>query len=133
MQVIFGASLLGIVITFPAAIATGQWIDPTLAFGKAEIALIVAAVLHALVYAVYVWLVGHAGSVFAAQTSYVVTGCGVLWSMWLLNETYSIWVWLALAVMMLGMFLVQPRAVRVLVPGRAMGEHVAGNEGTGPR
>lgn len=133
MQVIVGASLIGLVITLPLAIGTGQWIDPTESFGLPEMALIAAAGLHALVYAVYVWLVGHAGSVFAAQTSYVVTGCGVLWSMWLLNERYSLWVWAALGVMLLGMFLVQPRAARVLVPARAMGENKTGKKGTGPK
>ena len=53
----------------------------------------------------------------------MVTAAGVLWSMTLLGESYSIWVWLALGVMMLGMFLVQPRAARVLVPGRVMDEN----------
>ncbi len=120
MQVIFGASLIGILLTFPLALTSGQWINPLKTFGIPEIALIAAAALHALVYACYVWMVGRAGSVFAAQTSYVVTAMGVLWSLAILNETYSVWVWLALAVMLLGMFLVQPRAARVLVPGRVI-------------
>jgi len=120
MQVIFSASLIGMAITLPVAVGTGQWINPLDGVGLPELALVVGAIVHGLVYACYVWLVGRAGSVFAAQTSYVVTATGVLWSMGLLSESYSAWVWLALGVMMLGMFLVQPRAVRVLVPGRAM-------------
>nr|WP_241188242.1 DMT family transporter [Pseudohalocynthiibacter aestuariivivens] len=126
MQVIFGASLLGMVISAPIAVASGQWIDPMDGFGIPEAALVLGAVIHAAVYACHVWLVGRAGSVFTAQTSYVVTGCGVIWSMFLLNESYSIWVWLALGVMMLGMFLVQPRSARVLVPGRVIEEADAG-------
>ncbi|WP_317055193.1 MULTISPECIES: DMT family transporter [Roseovarius] len=122
MQVIFGASLIGMALTFPMALVSGQWINPLITFGKPEIALIAAAALHALVYACYVWMVGRAGSVFAAQTSYVVTAMGVLWSMAILSESYSVWVWLALGVMLLGMFLVQPRAARVLVPGRVIEE-----------
>ena len=120
MQVIFGASLVGMAISFPLAVGSGQWINPLITFGKPEIALVAGAALHALVYAGYVWMVGQAGSVFAAQTSYVVTAMGVLWSMAILNETYSVWVWLALGVMLLGMFLVRPRAARVLVPGRVI-------------
>ena len=119
-QVIFGASLLGMAISAPIALATGQWINPMQGLGIAEAALVAGAVIHAVVYACYVWLVGRAGSVFTAQTSYVVTGCGVLWSMALLNESYSFWVWMALVVMLLGMFLVQPRAARVLVPARVV-------------
>ncbi|MFN3209101.1 MAG: DMT family transporter [Roseovarius sp.] len=123
MQVIIGASVIGSVVALPIALGTGQWINPLASFGVPELALIAAAALHALVYASYVWMVGHAGSVFSAQTAYMVTAAGVLWSMALLGESYSIWVWLALGVMMLGMFLVQPRAVRVLVPGRVMDEN----------
>jgi drug/metabolite transporter (DMT)-like permease len=62
-----------------------------------------------MVYSAYVWLVGRAGSVFAAQVSYLVTGFGVLWSMALLGERYSGYVWAALALMFAGLALVQPR------------------------
>lgn len=126
MQVIFGASLVGALISFPLALISGQWINPLNAFGAAETALVAAAALHALTYACYVWMVGQAGSVFTAQTSYMVTAAGVLWSMVLLEERYAIWVWIALAVMMLGMFLVQPRAARVLVPAHAMSDTETG-------
>ncbi len=136
-QVILGASLLGMVISAPIAVVSGQWINPMQGLGIAEAALVAGAIVHAVVYACYVWLVGRAGSVFTAQTSYVVTGCGVLWSMALLNESYSFWVWMALGVMLLGMFLVQPRAVRVLVPARVVEENASGavrahGEGSGP-
>ena len=109
MQVILAASLFGMVLTGPAALITGQWIDPLAGFGAAEAALVASAIIHALVHATYVWLVGRAGSVFTAQTSYLVTGCGVLWSMLLLSERYSLWIWGALVVMVMGMALVQPR------------------------
>jgi len=109
MQVILAASLFGMIVTAPAAWVSGQWIDPRITFGAAEAALVASALIHALVYATYVWLVGRAGSVFAAQTSYLVTGCGVVWSMLLLSERYSLWIWGALAVMVMGMALVQPR------------------------
>jgi drug/metabolite transporter (DMT)-like permease len=65
--------------------------------------------VHALVYAAYVWLAARAGAVFATQTAYFVTGSGVLWAMLLLGERFSAWVWAALVVMLLGLFLVQPR------------------------
>jgi drug/metabolite transporter (DMT)-like permease len=62
-----------------------------------------------MAYSSYVWLAARAGAVFASQTSYIVTGTGVLWAMVLLNETYSAFVWGALALMLLGLALVQPR------------------------
>ncbi|MFD0858366.1 DMT family transporter [Roseovarius aquimarinus] len=124
IQTILGASMLGLVITFPLALVSGHWVDPTASFGGPELALIASAAIHGIVYAVYVWLVGQAGSVFAAQASYLVTGCGVLWSMLLLQERYAIWVWVALGVMMIGIALVQPRRGRSpLVPVAPMGDH----------
>ena len=116
MQVIFGASLVGLLIAGPIAVVTGQWIDPRAGFGAAETALVVGAALHALIYAAYVWLVGRAGSVFSAQSSYIVTAFGVLFSIIMLSERYSIWVWIALFVMLIGMFLVQPRPGIPLAP-----------------
>jgi len=124
IQVILGASLLGMVVTGPLALLTGQWISPANGFGAPEAALVVSAAIHGLVYATYVWLVGRAGSVFAAQTSYLVTGFGVLWSMLLLSERYAIWVWLALGIMMVGIALVQPRTrTSPLAPVRPIGEN----------
>ena len=79
------------------------------AWGPAEWAILASGVLNALAYSGYVWLVGRAGSVFASQIAYVVTGFGVLWSMALLGERYSPWVWAAFVLMLGGVALVQPR------------------------
>ena len=68
---------------------------------------------HVLVYAGYVWLVGRAGPVFAVQVSFLVTLFGVLWARLILDEAYAPTVWVALGLMMVGMFLVQPRRSRV--------------------
>ncbi len=122
VQVLLGASLIGLVAVLPLALLSGHWINPLASFGKPEVALIGAAAIHALVYAAYVWLVGRAGSVFAAQTSYLVTGCGVLWSILLLSEVYSAYIWAALGMMLMGMFLVQPRTSILLAPGAGLGE-----------
>ena len=126
LQVVLGASMVGLVIAAPAALLSGQWVNPFASFGRAETALMVGASLHALVYATYVWLVGRAGSVFAAQSAYVVTGFGVLSSMAMLSERYSLWVWASMAIMMLGMALVQPRPRITLAPEEGMGETAAG-------
>lgn len=127
MQTILGASLLGMAVTAPLALASGQWINPLASFGAPELALAASAAIHGLVYAVYVWLVGRAGSVFAAQASYLVTGFGVLWSMALLHERYALLVWIALGVMMLGVAMVQPRARnQPVAPHPGIGDHGAG-------
>ncbi|MGX0879139.1 drug/metabolite transporter (DMT)-like permease [Roseovarius sp. MBR-154] len=109
IQALTGASIVAALIALPLAVLSGQWIDPRPPWGLADAALLANAVVHALVYAGYVWLTGRAGSVFAAQASYLVTLFGMLWSMGLLSERYSGYVWAALGLMILGLALVQPR------------------------
>lgn len=109
VQTMFLVSAVGAVMALPLAVLSGQWFDPWADWGRAETALVASSVAHALAYATYVWLAAQAGAVFAAQTGYIVTGTGVIWAMLLLGERFSPFVWAALGVMMLGLFLVQPR------------------------
>ena len=122
IQVPFGASVVGALLTGPVALASGHFINPLPPYGNPDFAVMGIAVLHAGPYAAYVWLVSRAGAVFAAQVAYLVTGFGVLWSMLLLGERYAGTVWLALGVMFLGLFLVQPRREAPVVPKAAMGD-----------
>jgi drug/metabolite transporter (DMT)-like permease len=109
IEIILGSSVIGLAIAVPLAIGTGQWVTPFRTWGVVEFAIIGLSILHAFSYVGYVWLVPRAGSVFAAQVAYLVTAAGVLWSLILLSEHYSLWVWLAFGLMMLAIFLVQPK------------------------
>ena len=115
VQAMFAASVTGAVIVLPLTLLSGQWIDPTAPWGAAEHALILSSVIHAFMYAGYVWLARAAGAVFATQTSYIVTAAGVGWAMALLGERFGPLIWLAAAIMLLGLALVQPRG-RVPAP-----------------
>jgi drug/metabolite transporter (DMT)-like permease len=116
IQVLFGASLLGAFAILPLTLASGQFIPPKELLSPPGYALILASVAHTLVYAGYVWLVGRAGPVFTVQVSYLVTGFGLLWARLILNEAYPPAVWAALALMFLGLYLVQPRRKAALAP-----------------
>ena len=109
IEVLCGASILGALIAGPAAVAADAFIDPRPPWGLPDLALVAGSLVHVVVYTAYVWMVGRAGAIFAVQVSYLVTGAGVIWAMILLGESYSIWVWAAMAVILLGVFLVQPR------------------------
>lgn len=111
-QLLLGASLLGAALTWPLAAATGEMLAFPASWGAAEYAILCAGVLNAVAYAGYVWMVGHAGSVFASQVAYLVTAFGVGWSMLLLGERYPATVWAAFAAMLAGVALVRPRAAR---------------------
>lgn len=115
VSLLLGASLVGFVVALPLAISTKQWVDMSQPWGKAEWALHGSSLIHAFIYSAYVWLVRRAGSVFASQVSYLVTGFGVVFAILILGETYSYWVWTALVVMLAGLFLVQPRGAESLV------------------
>lgn len=123
IRALAGASLVGVVITGPLALASGQWIDPRPPWGAPDIALILGSVIHAFAYAAYVWLVGRAGPVFAVQVGYLVTGFGVFWAMLILGESYSGWIWAAMALMLAGVFLVQPRPTEALAEVETTGNN----------
>ncbi|MGP6086628.1 DMT family transporter [Antarctobacter jejuensis] len=126
VQVLAGASVMGVVLSLPLAAFSGQFITPALPLTVPDKAVIASGFLHAFAYSSYVWLVGRAGSVFAAQVSYLVTLFGLGWAMLFLDEAYTGWVWAATALMMGGMVLVQPRRVKLLVPAPAPGQNAAG-------
>lgn len=112
VQILAGASVAGLFLALPLAIVTGSWITPGQGAVSVDLTLVAVAAIHTICYAGYIWIVGHGGAIFAAQVSYIVTGSAVVWSMLILGERYSLWVWAAIAVVFLGLFLVQPRAAR---------------------
>ncbi|MFN4170500.1 MAG: DMT family transporter [Pseudorhodobacter sp.] len=109
VQAMLLASVIGMGIALPLAVGSGQFISPFRSYGPAEGALVASACVHALAYVGYVWLAARAGAVFAAQCSYIVTASGVVWAMILLGERFSPFLWAAMAVMLVGLSLVQPR------------------------
>lgn len=108
LQVLFGASLIGAVISGGLAWSQGQlfMINPAQLPGQA---LLGSSLIHVVVYTSYVWMVGKAGPVFAVQVSYAVTAAGVIWAMALLGERFGPGFWIALALIFAGVALVQPR------------------------
>ncbi|WP_425043656.1 DMT family transporter [Primorskyibacter sp. S87] len=126
IQTLFGASLAGAAISLPLAIFSDQFISPLRPWEIAEWALVASSLIHAVVYTGYVWLVGRAGPVFAVQVSYLVTGFGVIFAMLLLGERYSPFIWLAMMLVLAGVFLVQPKRRAAtderLAPAAAIGE-----------
>lgn len=114
--VLFGASLFGSIVALPLAIGSGQFISPFRVWGAAEWALVISSITHVVVYASFIWLVGQAGAIFAIQVSYLVTISGVLWAMLLLSEQFASTFWAAMALVLAGVFLVQPRKYDTLAP-----------------
>lgn len=109
VQAMYGASVVGLLLCLPVTLVSGQFFNPFADFGRAEAALAGSSAIHALMYAGYVWLASRAGSVFAAQCSYIVTGAGIFWAMLLLGERFPPFIWLAVVLLLSGVALVTPR------------------------
>ena len=108
LQLLLGASIVGAAITGPIAWGTGQWINPIHVWNMADLALIASALIHTLVYTLYVMIVRSYGPIFSVQVSYIVTAAGLGWAMLILGERYSGPIWLALGIMFVGIYLVSP-------------------------
>ena len=122
LQALLGASVISLVVSTPMLFVTQSWINPLPPWGIPDLALLLSSAIHAFVYTGYVWLVGAAGSVFAVQVGYIVTLSGVLWSRLILGESYSPWVWAALAIVLAGVFLVQPKPGLRVAPASGEGQ-----------
>lgn len=122
-QLMLGASLTGLCIVTPLMLASGQTIAPQWPLPTAQAALLASSIIHVLVYASYVWLVGRTGAVFAVQVSYMVTGFGLFWAWLMLGEAFSSIIWVALAAMFAGMYLVQPRPKAMLAAAPVIGDN----------
>lgn len=97
-----------LILLTPVMLLSDAWFDIT-RFGPPEQAIIATTALHLLAYFGFIWLIGQAGPVFAAQVAYVVTGSGVILGMIIYGERHSPWIWAALALMFAGLALVKPK------------------------
>lgn len=108
-QTLWAGYLVSTVSAFLLAQVGGAALLPSLRLDPSVLAFLFAGLAGIVAYAGYLWLLRRAGSVFGAQVAYTVTGMGVIWAMLILDERYSAYVWGALALLFLGLFLVQPR------------------------
>ncbi|MDX8437588.1 hypothetical protein RFN25_29715 [Mesorhizobium abyssinicae] len=77
-------------------------------------------------------LISTTGAVFASQNAYAVTAAGIGWSMLLLGEAIPILTWAGLALIIVGLIMVEPKQEAEKEPplGRLRGELAAGSEAT---
>ena len=108
IEVILGASILGFFILMPIVALNGYWITPYRVWGPAEFAITSSSLIHSIIYVSYIWLIGKAGVIFASQVSYIYTASGIGFSIILLGEGYSLFVWAAVILMLMGLMMVRP-------------------------
>lgn len=106
-----GLYLAATLIMTPLVILTGTFVPLAWPWGAVEWALVGMAIISVTAYSMFIFLITHAGPVFASQTAYVVTFSGVFWGVMIFDETHSAWIWASLATMLLALALVRPRKV----------------------
>jgi drug/metabolite transporter (DMT)-like permease/DNA-binding NarL/FixJ family response regulator len=102
-------SLLSCLIHVPLTLAFNDFIPLDLLWGQFGFLAVLIAASTALSMICYVHLISSTGAVFAAQAAYIVTIAGLLWSMLLLGERLQPIVWFALALIIVGLLLVEPK------------------------
>ncbi len=109
VRVACGMNLMGAILALPLLVFSDQTLLPSFPPTQLEFSIIGLGLINAIAYSTFVFLIKRTGPVFASQTGYIVTICGILWGMFLFEEIYSAWVWGSLFVIILGVILVSPR------------------------
>jgi drug/metabolite transporter (DMT)-like permease len=109
IALLMGGLLVATFILLPLIYIQDSFVTLHYPFRKVEWAIIALAFINSAAYAIFLYVVKMAGSVFASMAGYVITLAGVFWGMIFFDESHSIWVWSALVLMLAGMALVTPR------------------------
>ena len=109
IRLVCAVSFVSSIITFLLSLVTDQFfiLQPTNL--NLFISTLSLGFISATAYSIFIYLIGRAGSVFSSQVGYLVTFFGVVWGIIILGESHSVFVWISLAMIMMGIFLVQPK------------------------
>lgn len=108
------ATTTGIVVAaaallMPVTLVSGSMIYPSEVLSHYGGSFLLIAGLSAFSNVLLIYTIRTTGAVFASQAGYAMTAGGILWSIILLNESMSVWIWAALACLVSGLVLVMPK------------------------
>ncbi len=104
-----GGLFVAALMLLPVMYAEEAFYPINLPLDAAETAMLAMMLVSSVAYIMFLLVIKMAGAVFASLAGYVITLAGVFWGMVFFSERHSLWVWGALALMLLGMVLVTPR------------------------
>ena len=107
-----GVALGAAVYLLPAMAVDGSWwfFDSGLDLGAQ--ALIYVSIFYFFFWLCFFEIVRIAGPVFFSTVNYLATFSGVVWGMIIFGESFSAWVWAALALMVAGLYVLGRREPR---------------------
>ncbi len=107
-EILCGSNILAAIVLVPITL----WLDVSTPVSwlltPSGWAISATAVLSVLAYTLFFYAIRTSGPVFASQCAYVVTLSGVIWGIIIFSEQHTVWIWLSVLVMMVGMALVTP-------------------------
>lgn len=109
MRLAMGMNLMAAAALLPITILTDSFFSPSFPLQNVDYAVIGLGLITVVAYTMFVLSVALFGSVFSSQVGYVVTLTGVFWGMFIFGESPSLWIWLSLCAMIIGLVLVTPR------------------------
>lgn len=114
-----GTVVAAVLIMAPITLLSGAFIPPSVAVAEYGWAFALIAGVSSFSSVLLVFTIRTTGAVFASQAGYAMTAAGIFWSVLLLGETMSVWVWAALACLVSGLALVMPKQVEETAEARA--------------
>lgn len=87
---------------------------PRFPIGLAETMILLQIVISSICYLAFFAIVRRAGPVFFSQVGYLVTVTGLIWAILVFDESYSVWLWLAVGLIFAGLALVNDGPWRAL-------------------
>ena len=102
-------NLIAAIVLLPITLMTDSFFVPSFPPQTVDYAVIGLGLITVVAYTIFVMSVAMFGPVFASQVGYLVTLAGVFWGILIFDESHSIWIWLSLAAMIIGLALVAPR------------------------
>jgi len=117
-ELLCGSNIVSILLMVPVGLWLGVTEPVTWLVTPAGYGVIGAAIGTGLAYALYFYAIKIAGAVFTSQCAYIITISGVLLGIIFYGEEHSIWIWIAVAVSLVGLALVKPVATPIIDKGK---------------
>ena len=109
-----GVALGAALFLLPVMAVDGSWWFFDSGFDLGVQALTYVSIFYFFFWLCFFEIVRLAGPVFFSTVNYLVTFSGVVWGMIIFGESFGPWVWVALALMVAGLYLLGRREPRAL-------------------
>ncbi|MDB5526976.1 MAG: hypothetical protein JWR51_79 [Devosia sp.] len=107
---LFGlVQLTSVIMLIPIAAVSSGFVSLDLLAGQTGVIVLVMAAASNLAMLLFMLLIKTTGALFGSQTAYAGTAAGIGWSMLLLGEAVPTLTWGALALVFVGLLMVEPK------------------------